>query len=137
MPLIYRELHKLAKHHMADEHGGSTLQSTALIHKAYLKLFEKSSDGWENRTHVSGVAAKAMRRVLIDHARAQRSRKRGGDLRIEQLDDGADKVVVQSAQPGAPDDALTSMAAEYSRQPRVVELRYFGGFTVQETAVAK
>ena len=134
MALIYRELHKLAKHYMAYDHSGPTLQTTALNHEAYLKLFGNFSEGWGSRAHFLGVAAKAVRHVLVDHARARRSRKRGGDLRTEQLDEVVDKGVVQSAELVALDDALTAMAAQYPRLSRVVELRYFGGFTVEETA---
>jgi RNA polymerase sigma-70 factor (ECF subfamily) len=136
MPLIYRELHKLAKRYMNQEEAGHTLQTTALIHEAYLKLGGSSDGGWESRAHFFGVAAKAMRHVLVDHARARRAAKRGGDVRIEHLEDGVDAGVVRVAEVIALDDALTSLAEQYSRQAEVVELRYFGGFSVEETAAA-
>jgi RNA polymerase sigma factor (TIGR02999 family) len=136
MPLIYRELHKLAKRYMNQENAGHTLQTTALIHEAYLKLGGSSDGGWESRAHFFGVAAKAMRHVLVDHARARRAAKRGGDVRIEHLEDGVDAGVVRAAEVIALDDALTSLAEQYPRQAEVVELRYFGGFSVEETAAA-
>jgi RNA polymerase sigma-70 factor (ECF subfamily) len=136
MPLIYRELHKLAKHHMTQQEAGHTLQTTAVIHEAYLKLGGSSDKDWENRAHFFGVAAKAMRHVLVDHARTRRAAKRGGEVRIEQLDEGADVGVARSAEMIALDDALTSLAGEYPRQAEVVELRYFGGLSVDDTAAA-
>jgi RNA polymerase sigma-70 factor, ECF subfamily len=136
MPLIYRELHKLAKRYMSREEPGQTLQTTALIHEAYLKLGGSSGGGWENRAHFFGVAAKAMRHVLVDHARARCAAKRGGDVRIEQLEEGVDAGVVRAAEVIALDDALTNLVAQYPRQAEVVELRYFGGFSVEETAAA-
>jgi RNA polymerase sigma-70 factor, ECF subfamily len=136
MPLIYRELHKLAKRYMNQEGAGQTLQTTALIHEAYLKLGGSSEGGWENRAHFFGVAAKAMRHVLVDHARARRSAKRGGYMQIEPLDESVDAGVTRAAEIIALDDALTSLAGQYPRQAEVVELRYFGGFTVEETAGA-
>ena len=134
MPLIYRELHKLAKRHMTQQEAGHTLQTTAVIHEAYLKLGGSSDKDWENRAHFFGVAAKAMRHVLVDHARSRRASKRGGEVRIEQLDEGADFGVARAAEMIALDDALTSLAGQYPRQAEVVELRYFGGLSVEETA---
>jgi len=135
MPLIYRELHKLAKRHMTQQEAGHTLQTTAVIHEAYLKLGGSSDKDWENRAHFFGVAAKAMRHVLVDHARSRRASKRGGEVRIEQLDEGAaDFGVARAAELIALDDALTSLAGQYPRQAEVVELRYFGGLSVEETA---
>jgi len=136
MPLIYRELHKLAKHQMTQQEPGHTLQTTAVIHEAYLRLGGRSDKDWENRAHFFGVAAKAMRHVLVDYARTRRAAKRGGDVRIEQLDYGADVGEARSAEMIALDDALTSLTLQYPRQAEVVELRYFGGLTVEETAVA-
>jgi RNA polymerase sigma-70 factor (ECF subfamily) len=136
MPLIYRELHKLAKRHMTQQEAGHTLQTTAVIHEAYLKLGGGSDKDWENRAHFYGVAAKAMRHVLVDHARKRRASKRGGEVRIEQLDEGADIGVARGAEMIALDEALTSLAEQYPRQAEVVELRYFGGLSVEETAGA-
>ena len=135
MPVIYSELHKLAKHQMTRQEPGHTLQTTAVIHEAYLRLGGGSSDkDWENRAHFFGVAAKAMRHVLVDYARTRRAAKRGGDVRVEQLDDGADVGEARSAEMIALDDALTSLAGQYPRQAEVIELRYFGGLSVEETA---
>jgi RNA polymerase sigma-70 factor (ECF subfamily) len=137
MPLIYRELHKLAKRQMIQQKPDHTLQTTAVIHEAYLRLGGSGSEkDWENRAHFFGVAAKAMRHVLVDHARTGRAAKRGGAVRIEQLSDGADIGELRSAEMIALDDALTSLTLQYPRQAEVVELRYFGGLTVEETAVA-
>ena len=134
MPLIYRELHKLAKRHMARQKAGHTLQTTAVIHEAYLKLGGSSDKDWENRAHFFGVAAKTMRHVLVDHARSQRAVKRGGEVRIEQLNEGAEVGVVRAAEMIELDDALTTLAGQYPRKAEVVELRYFGGLSVEETA---
>jgi RNA polymerase sigma-70 factor (ECF subfamily) len=134
MPLIYSELHKLAKRQMTQQEPGHTLQTTAIIHEAYLRLGGSSDKDWENRSHFFGVAAKAMRHVLVDYARTRRAAKRGGDVRIEQLDDGADVGEARSAEVIALDDALTSLAGQYPRQAEVIELRYFGGLSVEETA---
>jgi RNA polymerase sigma-70 factor, ECF subfamily len=132
--LIYGELHKLAKRHMARQEAGHTLQTTAVIHEAYLKLGASADKDWENRDHFFGVAAKAMRHVLVDHARTQRAAKRGGEVRIGQLDAGADFGVARAAEMIALDDALTALASQYPRKAEVVELRYFGGLSVEETA---
>jgi RNA polymerase sigma-70 factor (ECF subfamily) len=134
MPLIYRELHKLAKRHMMQQEPGHTLQTTAVIHEAYLKLGGRSDKNWENRAHFFGVAAKAMRHVLVDHARTRQATKRGGAIRIEQLDEGVDVGVARAGEMIALDDALTTLARQYPRQADVVELRYFGGLSVKETA---
>jgi RNA polymerase sigma factor (TIGR02999 family) len=134
MPLIYKELHKLAKLRMRQQEAGHTLQTSAVIHEAYLKLGGSSDKDWENRGRFFGVAAKVMRHVLVDHARSRRAAKRGGEVRIEQLDEGADFSDARTAETIALDDALTSLAAQYPRQAEVVELRYFGGFSVEETA---
>jgi RNA polymerase sigma factor (TIGR02999 family) len=135
MPLIYGELRKLAKREMRRQEPGHTLQATAVIHEAYLRLGGSATEkDWENRAHFFGVAAKAMRHVLVDYARTRRAAKRGGDVRIEQLNDGADVVEARSAEMIALDDALTSFAVQYPRQAEVIELRYFGGLSVEETA---
>ena len=135
MPLIYRELHKLAKLHMKQQEADHTLQTTAVIHEAYLKLVGRSDVDWNNRAHFFGVAAKAMRHVLVDHARTRRAAKRGGEVRIEQLDEDANVGVARAVGMIALDDALNLLAEQYPRQSEVVELRYFGGLSVEETAV--
>jgi RNA polymerase sigma factor (TIGR02999 family) len=134
MPLIYKELHKLAKRQMTRQEPKHTLQTTAIINEAYLRLAGNSDKDWENRDHFFGVAAKAMRHVLVDHARTRRAAKRGGEVRIEQLIDAADIGEARSAGMIALDDALTTLTGQYPRQAEVVELRYFGGLSVEETA---
>jgi len=134
IPLVYRELHKMAKRYMAPQNAGHTLQTTAVIHEAYLKLAAGPEHDWESRAHFFGVAAKAMRHVLVDHARTRLSAKRGGDVRPVTLDEGI--VVAGGQERGlvALDDALTTLAQLHSRQGQVVELRYFGGLSVEEAA---
>jgi len=134
LPLVYRELHKLAKRYMGQQDPGHTLQTTALLHEAYLKLTGDSDRHWENRHHFLGVAAKAMRHVLVDHARAKHAGKRGGAVKIVPLDDGVAVATGRTAELVALDDALTALAALHPRQSQVVELRYFGGLTVDEAA---
>lgn len=134
IPLIYKELHKLAKRQMTRQEPNHTLQTTAIINEAYLRLAGSSDKDWENRDHFFGVAAKAMRHVLVDHARTRRAAKRGGEVRIEQLIDAADIGEARSAGMIALDDALTTLTGQYPRQAEVVELRYFGGLSVEETA---
>ena len=134
IPLIYKELHKLAKRQMTRQEPNHTLQTTAIINEAYLRLAGSSDKDWKSREHFFGVAAKAMRHVLVDHARTRRAAKRGGEVRIEQLIDAADIGEARSAGMIALDDALTTLAGQYPRQAEVVELRYFGGLSVEETA---
>jgi RNA polymerase sigma-70 factor (ECF subfamily) len=134
VPLVYRDLHLRARRCMAGEHVEHSLQTTALIHEAYLKLVGPSPVAWENRGHFFAVAARVMRRVLVDHARARRSLKRGGGGRPVELDEellvagGPDRDLVSL------DDALTALAAVDERKARVVEMRFFGGLSVEETA---
>lgn len=134
MPLVYRELHKMAKRYMAQQNPGHTLQTTAVIHEAYMKLAAGSEQDWECRAHFFGVAAKAMRHVLVDHARTRLSAKRGGDIREVTLDEGIATAPGQEQGLVALDDALTTLAQLHSRQGQVVELRYFAGLSVEETA---
>jgi RNA polymerase sigma-70 factor (ECF subfamily) len=134
MPLIYGELHKLAKRQMRKQEPNYTLQASAIINEAYFRLSGNSNKDWDNRAHFFGVAAKAMRHVVVDHARTRRAAKRGGEVRIEQLIDGADLGESRSASMIALDDALTALTGQYPRQAEVVELRYFGGLSVEETA---
>jgi len=141
MPLVYRELHKLAKRHMGQQQPGHTLQTTAVIHEAYLKLASgaqppSQDKPWNNRTHFFAVAAKAMRQILVDHARAQLAGKRGGDAEIVPLDEWAATWEQAPAQLIALNQALEALAKADSRKGQVVELRYFGGLSVDETAQA-
>lgn len=132
MPLVYRELHKLAKRYMGQQDPDNTLQTTALIHEAYLKLAADSARHWENSDHFFAVAAKAMRQVLVDHARAGQACKRGGSVPVLQLGDGVPVALQPATELIALDDALTALAKLHPRQSEAVELRYFGGLSVEE-----
>jgi len=134
LPLVYRELHKLAKRYMRQQNPGHTLQTTAVIHEAYMKLAANNSPDWQNRSHFFAVAAKAMRHVLVDHARTRLSAKRGGEIQVLTLDEGIAVVPGRERELVALDDALTSLSQLQPRQGQVVELRYFGGLSVEETA---
>jgi RNA polymerase sigma factor (TIGR02999 family) len=134
-PLVYQELHRLAMVYMAHERPGHTLQPTALVHEAYLRLVDLQGVGWRNRAHFLAVAARTMRRILVDFARARTYQKRDGGERVS-----LDEEVVVTGEPGAVlvalDDALNRLAAIDERKSQIVELRYFGGLQVEETAEA-
>lgn len=134
VPLVYAELRRLAHGYMRGERPGHSLQTTALIHEAFLRLVDAPQMRWQNRAHFFAVSAQVMRRVLVDVARAQRSLKRGGDCQHVALDEGL--VDNQRTHPDlvALDEALTELAAIDPRKSRVVELRFFGGLTAEETA---
>ncbi len=136
MPLVYSGLRRLAKRCMGHQSPGHILQTTALIHEAYLRLVDQEGAHWQNRAHFFGVAAKAMRSILVDCARARQAAKRGGEVRLVSLDEAAVVSVDRADELVALDDALTSLAAFDQRKSRVVEMRYFGGMTVEETAEA-
>ncbi len=136
MPLVYRELHRLAHRYMAREKAGDALQTTALLNEAYLRLVDLKRVRWQDRVHFFAVSARMMRRVLVEHARSRRSHKRGGELRRIELDEGVMPGVERGADLIALDDALNALAAIDPREASVVELRFFGGLTVQETAEA-
>jgi RNA polymerase sigma-70 factor, ECF subfamily len=135
-PIVYAELRRLAQHYLRDEHAGNTLQPTALVHEAYLRLVAQDMPDWECRSHFFGVAAHLMRQILVDHARQHRSDKRGAGVAPVSLDE----VFVFAAEKGndilALDEALNGLAKVDERKCRVIELRYFGGFSVEETARA-
>ena len=133
LPLVYQELHRLARSYMRRERPEHTLQATALINEAYLRLAHQDVD-WHNREHFIAVAANVMRRVLVDYARAHRAEMRGGGLKRVELEEGLaitsgrmDEVVMM-------DEALSRLGERSPRQARVVELRYFGGLSVEEIA---
>ncbi len=132
-PLVYDELRRLARRYLAREHRGNTLQPTALVNEAYLRLLDIRQVQWRDRTHLLAMSARLMRRVLVDRARARRSEKRGGGAVTVPLCDS-----VAGAEPSvgvvALDDALTALATIDERKSRVVELRFFGGLSVKETA---
>jgi RNA polymerase sigma factor (TIGR02999 family) len=134
LPLVYNELRRLAGWFLAKERPGHTLQATALVHEAYVKLVGQREVNWQNRSHFFGVAAQAMRRILVDRARAHLTAKRGGAQQPVSLDE----ALVIEAEPSldliALDRALDELAARDPQEARVVELRFFGGFTVEETA---
>ena len=134
--LVYAELRRIAAREMRHEKPGRTLQTTALVHEAYLRLLKDASLSFENRAHFLGVAARAMREILIEHARARSSRKRGGGAVRLTLDDLVAPVPSPSIDVLALDEALQRLARLDERHARVVELRYFGGLSVEETAAA-
>jgi RNA polymerase sigma-70 factor (ECF subfamily) len=134
VPLVYDELRRMARRYMDGQKAGHTLQTTALIHEAYLKLIDQKAVHWRNRAHFFGVAAKAMRSILVDYARASHAAKRGGAAVLVSLDEAAVASDARAAELLALDDALASLAAIDQRKCQVVELRYFGGLSVEETA---
>ena len=133
MPLVYQELRRLAGHYMKNERADHTLQPTALVHEAYIKLVNDQFD-WQNRAHFIGVAAQAMRRILVDHAREQNASKRGGDQAHINLDDAFVLSPERGSELVALDDALDRLERVDARQSRIVELRFFGGLSVEEIA---
>jgi RNA polymerase sigma factor (TIGR02999 family) len=133
-PLVYQQLHRLAHHYLRNERTGHTLQTSALVNEAYLRLIDWKNVRWENRAHFFGVSAQLMRRILVDFARSRRYEKRGGGAPAIQLDEAALISGETSTDLVALNDALLSLAKLDDRQSRVVELRFFGGLTVEETA---
>jgi RNA polymerase sigma factor (TIGR02999 family) len=136
IPLVYEELHQLARQQMRRERPDHTLQATALLHEAYLRLVNRPDRTWQNRTHFIVIAAQVMRRILIDHARARRTAKRDGVLRRVPLEEPLIVTHDPPAELIALNDALERLAQLDGRQSKIVELRYFGGLTVDETAEA-
>ena len=136
MPLVDRELHRLAHHYMRQERLGHTLQTTALVNEAYLKLIDQRQVHWKNRAHFFALSAQLMRRILVDHARKRKYAKRGGDARRISFDEVMAVSPARSADLIALDDALEKLAAIDARKGKVVEMRFFGGLSVEETAEA-
>jgi RNA polymerase sigma factor (TIGR02999 family) len=134
VPRVYSELRRLAHHHMRGERAGITLQTTALVHEAFLRLVDTKRIRWQSRAHFLGVAAQAMRRILVDAARARDAAKRGGEAVRLPLEAASLAGVERAPSLVALDDALTALASFDERKGRVVELRYFGGLSVAETA---
>ena len=134
LPLVQQELHRLASHYMRRERPGHTIQPTALVNEAYLRLVEQTNVRWQNRAHFFGIAAGVMRRVLCDHARARLADKRGGGAVRVSLVEAESRPDEQTADMLALDEALGELAEVDPRKARVVELRYFGGLSVEETA---
>lgn len=139
VPLVYRELRQIAARYLARERSGHLLQSTALVHEAFLKLVDQTRVDWQNRAHFYGVAAQMMRRILVDQARHDKRQKRGGAAIAVSLTDVADDMPAASSDVHpvdalALDRALTKLEALDPTQARVVELRFFGGLSIEETA---
>jgi RNA polymerase sigma factor (TIGR02999 family) len=135
-PLVYDELHRLAKGYMRGESTGHTLQTSALVNEAYIKLVDTSRVRWQNRAHFLAVAAQLMRRILVDFARSRGYRKRGGDWRRVTLAEGEIFVTSSDSDLVAVDEALQALAKMDPRKGQVVELRFFGGLSLEETAEA-
>jgi RNA polymerase sigma-70 factor, ECF subfamily len=133
-PLVYTELRQLAHRYMRRERLGHTMQTTALIHEAYLRLVDQTKVRWENQAHFFGIAARLMRQILIEHARSHTRAKRGGGAGTISLDEAAFVAQARAAELLALNDALERLAAVDPRKSRVVELRFFGGLSVEEAA---
>jgi RNA polymerase sigma factor (TIGR02999 family) len=134
LPLVYSELRKMAKSYMRRQQPGHTFQTTELIHEAYLKIARNGDQGFQNRAHFFGVAAKAMRHILVDYARSKQSEKHGGGLERVDIADDSGSTGPRAEQLVALDDALSALAELDERKSRVVELRFFGGLTNEEIA---
>ncbi|RRA47560.1 sigma-70 family RNA polymerase sigma factor [Acidipila sp. EB88] len=133
-PLVYAELHRLAQHYMRRERRDHTLQPTALINEAFLRLAPEAID-WQDRQHFIAIAATTMRRVLVDHARAHHAQQRGGNLQRVELEDAQVAIEDRTFEVLAVDQALTRLQEQNPRQARIIELRYFAGLTLEEVAV--
>ncbi|HQU41409.1 MAG: hypothetical protein B7Z73_09235 [Planctomycetia bacterium 21-64-5] len=136
VPLVYDELRRLAASYLRHESPGNTLQPTALVHEAFLKLAEQRRVDWQGRTHVLAIGAKAMRRILVDHAKRKRRVKHGGGLKRILLEETAALSPQRDEDLLAVDEALEKLAGIDERQATIVELRFFGGMTVEEVAEA-
>jgi len=133
-PLVYSELHRLAHRYLGRERKGHTLQTTALVHEAYLRLIDQKEVRWQNRAHFFAIAAQMMRRILVDYARSRNVAKRGGDARQVSLDEAMDVSDERAADVIALDEALKSLSDLDQRKGRIIELRFFGGLSIEETA---
>jgi RNA polymerase sigma factor (TIGR02999 family) len=136
VPLVYAELHRLAKSYMRRERAGQTLQTTALIHEAYVRLIDAQQVRWQNRAHFFGVAARIMRQILVASAREHGAKKRGGRVQPVSLDEALVVSKGQDEDLVAIDEALSGLAEVDARKAQVVEMRFFGGLTEEETATA-
>jgi RNA polymerase sigma-70 factor, ECF subfamily len=134
LPVVYRELHRMARRYMAAESPGHTLQASALVNEAYLKLVDVQQMQWQNRAHFFGVAAQLMRRILVDFGRRRHYLKRGGGARPVMLNEDLPISAAQTTNLVGLDDALNTLAEVDPRRVRVVELRFFAGLTIEETA---
>ena len=134
MPLVYTELRRIANRYLQGERSDHTLQSTALVHEAYVRMTEQNLPEWQNRAHFFAVAAQIMRQILVDHARRHRASKRGGDAYKLALEEAEEQPRVIDVDIVALDDALKSLAEMDEQQSRVVELKFFGGLSIEDTA---
>jgi RNA polymerase sigma factor (TIGR02999 family) len=134
LPLVHAEMQRIARRHMAGERRGHVLQTTALVNEAYIRLVDARRVQWRDRAHFLAMAARVMRRVLVDAARAQKNQKRGGTMRRITLDQELPSVCATPEDLIAVDAALQALAVDHDRQARVVELRFFGGLNVDETS---
>jgi RNA polymerase sigma factor (TIGR02999 family) len=134
LPLVYAELRRIARHYLSNERSDHTLQSTALVHEAYLRLAKQQLPEWQNRAHFFAVAAQLMRQILVDHARTHRASKRGGAVYVLGLEEAEEKAQPLDLDIVALDDALKTLAELDLQQSRVVELKFFGGLSIEETA---
>jgi RNA polymerase sigma-70 factor, ECF subfamily len=134
-PLVYEQLHRVAKHYMAGQRPGHTLQATALVNEAYVRLVDCAQINWQDRAHFFAVSAQLMRRILIDFARSRGYQKRGGNLPHLSLEEDTTALCFEPDRNlVALDDALKALAAVDARKSKVVELRFFGGLSIEETA---
>lgn len=136
MPLVYQELRRLAHRYMAGEQTGQTLQTTALVHEVYLRLIDVKTVDWQDRAHFYALSARMMRRILVDLARSRAYQKRGGGATHVQLDEALTVSTARGSELLEVDNALQRLSTVDPRKSQVVELRFFGGLTVEETAVA-
>ena len=136
MPLVYRELRRLAASFLRREYRYQTLQTTALVHEAYIRLVDQTHTDWKDRAHFFGVAAQLMRRILVDHARTHQASKRGGGAVAVPLDEEMARVDEPETDLLALDEALDRLASMDPRQSSIVEMRYFAGLSIRETAEA-
>lgn len=134
MPLVYEELRRLARHYLRQERSDHTLQSTALVHEAYVRLASQASPDWRGRAHFYGVAARVMRQILVDHARTERAAKRGGDSLKVTLNEDLVGAVRQDLDILGLDEALTRLAELSPQQSQIVELRFFSGLSIEDTS---
>ena len=134
VPLVHAELHRLARHYMSNERPGHTLQTTELVNEAYVRLIDWKNVRWQNRAHFFGVAAQIMRRILVDFARSRASAKKGGGTQYVSLSEAMTISPERGEDLIALDDVLEKLSELDSRKSRIVELRFFGGLSVEETA---
>lgn len=132
MPIVYAELRRLAHRHLGAERPGHTLQTTALVNEAYLRMVDQSSLKFQNRAHFFAVAARMMRHILVDYARARHNIKRGGKAVKVTLDNAAEVATIRASEMVTLDDALTALSEFDQRKSQIVELRFFGGLSIEE-----